>query len=69
MSESDIYRAGYAKAITDVCRLFDEVHGNYVKAFQREDTTEDELKAFELQLVTINTVICDLTTRLQGVVE
>lgn len=68
MSESDIYRAGYAKAITDVCRLFDEVHDNYVKAFQCEYTTEEELKGFESRLVTINTVICDLTSRLQGVI-
>lgn len=69
MSESDIYRAGYAKAITDVCRLFDHVHDNYVKAIKRDDSTDQELKAFEFQLITINTVICDLTSRLQGVIE
>ena len=40
MSESDIYRAGYAKAITDVCDLFDQTHANYVQAFKRDDGAE-----------------------------
>lgn len=66
MSESDIYRAGYSKAITDVCDLFDQTHANYVQAFKRDDTTEQELANFELSLVTLNTCICHLTTQLSG---
>lgn len=66
MSDSNIYRAEYAKAITDVCDLFDKTHANYVQAFKKDDTTEQELANFELTLVTLNTCICYLTSQLSG---
>lgn len=64
MIADNMYRDGYAQAITDICNIFDAVHEKYVQAFKRDDTTEEELRCFELQMVTLNTIICELNSRL-----
>lgn len=68
MSDTDLYRAGYSEAVTDVCKMFDSMHGRYVKAIKGE-APDDELRKFELSLVTLNAVICHLDTKLRGVKE
>lgn len=66
MSDSDIYRAGYAEAVTDVCKMFDYIHDRYTQAL-KVDTSDDELRKLELSLVTINAVIYHLYSKLRGV--
>lgn len=68
MSESDIYRSGYAEAVSDVCKMFDSIHERYTKAI-KGDTSDDELRKLELSLVTINAVIYHLDSKLRGVKE
>ena len=65
MSESDIYRTGYAEAVSDVCKMFDSIHERYTKAI-KGDTSDDELRKLELSLVTINAVIYNLDSKLRG---
>ena len=66
VSDSDLYRAGYAEAVTDVCKMFDYVHERYTQAV-KGDTSDDELRKLELYLVTINSVVHHLDSRLRGV--
>lgn len=66
MSDTDIYRSGYAEAVTDVCKMFDSMHDQYTKAL-KGDTSDDELRKLELSLVTISAVIYHLDSRLRGV--
>lgn len=68
MSESDLYRAGYAEAVTDVCKMFDSVHERYTQAI-KGDTSDDELRKLELSLITINAVIYHLDSKLRGIKE
>lgn len=68
MSESDIYRSGYAEAVSDVCKMFDSMHERYTQAI-KGDTSDDELRKLELSLVTINAVIYHLDSKLRGVKE
>lgn len=66
MSDSDLYRAGYAEAVTDVCKMFDSMYDQYTRAL-KGDTSDDELRKLELSLVTINAVIYHLDSKLRGV--
>ena len=68
MSKSDIYRSGYAEAVSDVCKMFDAMHERYTQAI-KGDTSDDELRKIELSLVTINAVIYHLNSKLIGVKE
>lgn len=66
MSDSDLYRAGYKEAVTDVCKMFDYMHERYERAIQG-DTSDEELRKLELTLVTINAVVHHLDSKLRGV--
>lgn len=68
MSESDLYKAGYKEAVTDVCKMFDSMHDRYMQAL-KDNTLYDELRKLELSLVTINAVIYHLDSKLRGVKE
>ena len=68
MSDTDLYRAGYSEAVTDVCKMFDYVHERYMQAI-KGDTQDDELRELKLSLVTINAVIYHLDSKLRGVKE
>lgn len=66
MSDSDLYRAGYKEAVTDVCKMFDYMHERYERAIQG-NTSDEELRKLELSLVTINAVVHHLDSKLRGV--
>ena len=66
MSESDIYRSGYAEAVSDVCKMFDSMHGRYSALFNADGDNMRELEKLEVSLVTLNSVIYHLNTRLMG---
>lgn len=66
MSESDIYRSGYAEAVSDVCKLFDSMHDRYSALFNMDGDHMRELEKLEVSLVTLNSVIYHLNTRLMG---
>lgn len=65
MSATEIYRSGYAEAVSDVCKMFDSMHERYTQAI-KGDTSDDELRKLELSLVTINAVIYHLDSKLRG---
>lgn len=66
MSESDIYRSGYAEAVSDVCKMFDSMHDRYTALFNVDGDNTRELEKIEVSLVTLNSVIYHLNTRLMG---
>lgn len=66
MSESDIYRSGYAEAVSDVCKMFDSMHDRYSALFSMDGDNMRELERLEVSLVTLNSVIYHLNTRLMG---
>lgn len=66
MSESDIYRSGYAEAVSDVCKMFDSMHDRYTALFNVDGDNTRELEKLEVSLVTLNSVIYHLNTRLMG---
>lgn len=67
MSESDIYRSGYAEAVSDVCKMFDSMYNKYSALFNVDGDNTRELEKIEVSLVTLNSVIYHLNTRLRGV--
>ena len=66
MSESDIYRSGYAEAVSDVCKMFDSMHDRHSALFNMDGDHMRELEKIEVSLVTLNSVIYHLNTRLMG---
>lgn len=66
MSESDIYRSGYAEAVSDVCKMFDSMNDRYSALFNMDGDHMRELEKIEVSLVTLNSVIYHLNTRLMG---
>lgn len=66
MSESDIYRSGYAEAVSDVCKMFNSMHDRYSALFNVDGDNMNEIEKLEVSLVTLNSVIYHLNTRLMG---
>ena len=66
MSVTDIYRSGYAEAVSDVCKMFDSMHDRYSALCNMDGDNTRELERLEVSLVTLNSVIHHLNTRLMG---
>lgn len=64
MTEKQIYQAGYKRAITDVCDLFDKEHVKLVEIWKKPNSTEEEIQAEEQTMSAINTIIYELNLRL-----
>lgn len=64
MTEEQIYQAGYKRAITDVCDLFDKEHAKLVELWKEPNSTEEEIQAEEQTMFAINTIIYELNLRL-----
>lgn len=64
MTEEQIYQAGYKRAITDVCDLFDKEHAKLVELWKDPDSTEEAIQAEEQIMFAINTIIYELNLRL-----
>lgn len=65
---SNDFKAGYQKAIDDLCKRFDQVHKKYQELCKDGNANSDAGYRLELELVTLNAAICDLVAHKRAIV-
>lgn len=59
--DTRIFRAGYQQAISDLCKMFDETHVKYQRAWSAAEPSDEVEVELEYRLIALNDAICRLT--------
>lgn len=65
---SNEFKAGYQKAIEDLCKRYDQVHRKYQELWKDGNANSDAGYRLELELMALNAAICDLESHKRTIV-
>lgn len=57
---SNEFKAGYQKAIDDLCKMHDKVHKRYHELWKSGNANNDAGYRLEIEVVTLHGAICEL---------